>query len=192
VLALAIGRRESAADYVLGLPRQRMSPSQAAAWYASLSGKTVGSYKLLGFVGSGKIGHVYRGQHQDIPTCIRAIKLVFDKLKPGWEVELEKVSQLSLVDGVVHYHESGEAKLSDGRAMHLCEYSVWDYIAPGENLRNYLARVRHVQVSFLLAVIERILHVLHACKEYGVTRHGDLHSGNIPEPVNDIETPRST
>ena len=31
----------------------------------------------------------------------------------------------------------------------------------------------------MLAVIERILHVLHDCQQRGVTRHGDLHAGNI-------------
>jgi len=46
-------------------------------------------------------------------------------------------------------------------------------------LKGYLKRVRSVPTSFLLAVVEQILRVLHACEKQGVPRHGDLHSGNI-------------
>jgi hypothetical protein len=104
-----------------------------------------------------------------------AVKLTFDSLKSGWEVELKKVMSLGLVDGVVHFHHLGAAQIE----TRLCQFTVWDYIDPGENLKKYLARVKKIPTSFLLAVVERILHVLHACEAQGVVRHGDLHSGNI-------------
>jgi hypothetical protein len=149
------------------------------AWCRDLAGKTVGKFKLLSFVGSGRIGHVYRAHLPDFPTAVRAVKLVFDDLRDGWENELRKVMSLELVDGVVHFHDLGTESITHQGTTGLCQFSVWDFIAPGENLKQYLARVGTVPVSFLLAVVERILHVLHACSARGVSRHGDLHSGNI-------------
>jgi hypothetical protein len=122
---------------------------------------------------------VYRAQHEDFSESPRAVKLIFDELKQGWDVELKKVMRLELIDGVVHFHQLGEARLNHDGLSRLCQYTVWDYIAPGENLLSYLARVNRIPTSFLLAVVERILHVLHACETQGVARHGDLHAGNI-------------
>lgn len=149
------------------------------AWFKNLSGIDIGNFRLDKFVGAGKIGYVYRAQHRVHPTCVRAVKLVFDFLNDDWHVELEKVMKLELVDGVVHYHDSGPAQVMHLDKTRLCQFSVWDYIAPGENLKNYLKRVGRIPTSFLLAVVERILHVLHSCEAHGVARHGDLHSGNI-------------
>src|SRR5215472_7565000 len=145
------------------------------AWCKSLAGKTVDKYRLIEFVGAGKIGYVYKGQFSEVPSAVRAVKLTFDTLKQGWEVELKKVMSLGLVDGVVHFHDSGAEQIE----TRLCQFTVWDFIDPGENLRQYLARVKMIPASFLLAVVERVLHVLHACEAEGVVRHGDLHSGNI-------------
>ena len=57
---------------------------------------------------------------------MRAVKLTFDSLKTGWEVELKKVMSLSLVDGVVHFHDLGPAQIE----TRLCQFTVWDYIEP--------------------------------------------------------------
>jgi hypothetical protein len=149
------------------------------AWSRSLAGKTVDKYRLIEFVGAGRIGYVYRAQFSDVPSAVRAVKLTFDSLKEGWEVELKKVMSLGLVDGVVHFHDSGPAQIDHSGKTRLCQFTVWDFIEPGENLRQYLARVKTIPASFLLAVVEKILHVLHACEAEGVVRHGDLHSGNI-------------
>lgn len=165
-----------------------MSSSADDKWHRSLAGLTIGKFVLDRFVGAGRIGYVYRAQHQQYPKCVRAVKLVFDSLKPGWQVELEKVMQLELVEGVVHYHDSGTEHVTlEGRSR-LCLYSIWDYVSPGENLKRYLKRVDRVPASFMLAVVERILHVLHACEAQGVVRHGDLHSGNIL--IGDISSAR--
>jgi hypothetical protein len=148
-------------------------------WCRSLAGKSVGRFVLGEFIGSGRIGYVYKAEFVDLPSAVRAVKLTFDSLKEGSEVELKKVMSLALVDGVVHFHEVGAARIGHDESPRLCQYTVWDYIAPGENLRGYLKRVEKIPASFLLAVVERILHVLHACQIQGVIRHGDLHSGNI-------------
>lgn len=150
------------------------------SWCRSLTGRLVGGkYTLVKFVGAGKIGYVYRAQRHDLPDFPCAVKLIFDSLKPGWEVELRKVVKLALIDGVVHFHDLGTETVTHDSVSRLAQYTVWDYISPGENLREYLKRVRSVPISFLLAVVEKVLHVLHACEQQGVPRHGDLHSGNI-------------
>ena len=148
-------------------------------WEHGLAGQLVGKFRLLEFIGAGRIGHVYRAEITDLPQSERAVKLTFDKLKVGWEVELQKVLALELVDGVVHYHEHGAQLITHNKTSRLCQYTGWDYIAPGENLKQHLRRKKSIETSFLFAVVESILRVLHACKERGVPRHGDLHSGNI-------------
>ncbi len=147
-------------------------------WCRNLSGQSVGNLVLHEFIGAGKIGYVYRASLEKFPDAIRAVKLTFS-LKSGWEAELRKVTSLDRVDGVVHFHDLGPASISLGGSTHLCQYTVWDFVPPGENLAQYLQRVRTVDAGFLLAVVERILRVLHACEVKGVPRHGDLHSGNI-------------
>lgn len=149
------------------------------SWYRNLADQRVGNYKLADFVGKGKIGYVYRAEHCDFPGAERAVKLIFDKLNAGWDVELKKVIRLAQVQGVVQFHDLNTVTITHTGESHFAQYTVWDYIAPGENLNKHLKRVGQIQTSFLLAVVERILHVLHSCHEKGVARHGDLHSGNI-------------
>jgi serine/threonine protein kinase len=156
-----------------------MTPKLDDSWYRSLAGQTVGQYTLGGFVGAGKIGYVYRAEHCDFPGAERAVKLTFDKLDPGWDVELKKVVRLAQVQGVVQFHALDTVTITHDGETHFAQYTVWDYIAPGENLKKHLERVRQIETSFLVAVVKQILHVLHACHEKGVARHGDLHSGNI-------------
>jgi hypothetical protein len=115
---------------------------------------------------------------REVPSAVRAVKIT-PELRPGWENELNKVLSLALVDSVVHFHEIDSEHLHHAGKTILCQFTVWDYIAPGENLRAYLARVRKIDAGFVFAVVERILHVLHACEAQGISRHGDLHSGNI-------------
>ena len=156
-----------------------MTHNQSDSWSQDLRGTRVGEYRLVDFLGEGEIGYVYRAEHKDFPGAQRAIKLIFDHLNEGWEVELRKVMGLELVPNVVHFHEMGTDRINHDGKTRLCQYTVWDYIPPGENLQKHLERVGKVRTSFLVSVIERILHVLHACHQKGVARHGDLHPGNI-------------
>lgn len=149
------------------------------SWRRSLASQTVGDYRLTNYVGKGKIGYVYRAEHNNFPGSERALKLIFDTPKSGWDVELKKVMQLELVHGVVHFHNLGTAQITHDGNTRLCQYTVWDFIAPGENLKDNLKRVGQIETSFLVAVVKQILHVLQSCHDKGVARHGDLHSGNI-------------
>ena len=148
-------------------------------WRKSLQGEIVGDFQLMEFIGAGRIGYVYKAQSIGYPSIVWAVKLTFGVLKDGWEEELKKVMRLGLVEGVVHFHSLGATHITHGGKTKLAQYTVWDYIAPGENLRGFLIRKKQVTTSFLHAVVERILHVLNACQELGVRRHGDLHAGNI-------------
>lgn len=152
---------------------------QENQWFCSLSGQRVGDYILVEYIGKGKVGYVYRAHLPDFPEHSRAIKLIFDTLKQGWETEVKKVMSLSLVNGVVNFHALGTERLHHDGISHLAQYTVWDFIAPGENLYGYLKRVKLINTSFLVAMVEQILHVLHGCEKTGVSRHGDLHPGNI-------------
>jgi serine/threonine protein kinase len=156
-----------------------MSVKRDDLWCRSLAGRAVGKYELVEFIGAGRIGYVYRALHRDVPDSPWALKLTFDQLKSGWKTEVRKVAKLGLIDGVVHFHDLGAETLTHKNVSRLAQYTVWDYISPGENLKGYLIKIRTIPTSFLLAVVEQVLRVLHACEKQGVTRHGDLHSGNI-------------
>ena len=156
-----------------------MMTANTDAWCTNLKGVSVGKFTLSEFIGAGKIGYVYKAHLRDFPIAVMAIKLTFDTLRSGWDVELRKVLRLSLVEGIVHFHDLGTERISHDGDSRLCQFTVWDYISPGENLKQYLARRDKIDAGFLIAVVERILHVLHSCQEEGVTRHGDLHVGNI-------------
>ena len=149
-------------------------------WAKVLARQTVeGKYRLLEFVGSGKIGFVYRSERVDVPGIEVAVKLMFGDPKDGWETEIRKVAALNLLESVVHFHDLGTDQIRTGEKTRVCQYTVWDYIAPGENLKTYLRRVGTVPASFIVAVVKRVLHVLDACQDKGIVRHGDLHAGNI-------------
>jgi len=72
----------------------------------------------------------------------------------------------------------GTAQIKHEGRTELFQYTVWDYVPPGRNLNDYLKQVRICPTSFLVAVFEQVLRVLHACYAKNV-RHGDLHPGNI-------------
>jgi hypothetical protein len=149
------------------------------AWYSGLAGKPIDRYILDEYIGAGKIGFVYKAHLKDVPGVSRAVKCIFGDLKEGWQHELEKVMQLAVVEGVVHFHHHGTDHLSHDGKTRPCQFTVWDYIAPGQDLRRYLARVKKVPATFVFAVVESILRVLYECERNGVSRHGDLHAGNI-------------
>ena len=72
--------------------------------------------------------------------------------------------KLQMVQNVVHFHGLGADYVKHGSDSVLCQFTVWDYIAPGQDLKKYLERVDLAPVSFVFAVVERVLHVLHACQ----------------------------
>lgn len=144
----------------------------------SLAGLAVDDFQLETYLGCGKIGYVYKALRKDLGSEI-ALKLIPGKPKTGWQTELKKVSKLQAIPGVVHFHAIDTCQITHKGRTELFQYTVWDYIPPGRNLRTYLQQTDSCPVSFLLAVLEQVLHVLHACTAKGVPRHGDLHAGNI-------------
>ncbi len=152
-----------------------MKPS---TWFETLEGKEVGQFLLQGYVGHGKIGYVYKALSKDVRDWVVAVKIIPGSPRRGWENELRKVSRLSTIPRVVHLHHLDVGRITHDRRTEIFQYTVWDYIAPGRNLFRYLKERESCTASFLLAVVEQVLRVLHACHTKGV-RHGDLHPGNV-------------
>lgn len=140
-------------------------------------------YKLSRVLGSGKIGTVYLAERMGGLKHLLACKIIKeDKLRVGWEKELEKVLQLRGVDNVVQYHSHGVAFDSDNRPY---AFVMFDYVN-GYNLNSFIADHRsELNVPFIESIISTILNVLFACHSQGII-HGDLHAGNIlisnPDP----------
>jgi hypothetical protein len=149
-------------------------------WYRSLAGQELkNGYVLIEFIGEGKIGFVYRGSKKSMPDFEVAIKLTPGSPRDGWQNEIDKPQKLRRITGVVTFHEIDTHHITFQGHTEVFLYTVWDYIPPGRNLKQYLKQIDTCPTSFLVAILERILRVLHACEHRGVKRHGDLHAGNI-------------
>src|SRR5437867_4431717 len=115
-----------------------MKPDRKA-WFESLAGLLVGDYALQSFIGSGKVGFVYRAHDQQASDWEVAVKITpATQLHDARLNEIKKVSRLSTIAGVVHFHRIGATNICHKRHNELVSYSVWDYIHPGRNLRQYL------------------------------------------------------
>ncbi|HKO44824.1 MAG TPA: hypothetical protein VJU84_16215 [Pyrinomonadaceae bacterium] len=148
-------------------------------WFTHLAGKRAGKYTLDRYIGSGRLGHVYQGHSEESSDWPVAVKLTQGSPRAGWENEIQKPQQLRGITGVVAYHDQGAGQIVVGRRTEVFLFTVWDFIPPGRNLKQYLREIETCPASFLIAVLEQILRVLHACEKRGVKRHGDLHPGNI-------------
>ena len=140
-----------------------------------LVGTEINGYTLTNFIDAGKIGSVFKAVREN-PHDELACKIIpKSKLRPGWELEIAKVTRLRTVPGVVAYHAHGFGETKTGLEF---AWILWDYIR-GLSLRRML-RTNEVSLDleFAVAVIRRTLAVLHACREVGIA-HGDLHEGNI-------------
>lgn len=148
-------------------------------WLAGLAGSLVGKHRLDEYLGCGPTGYVYRAHRDRRPETETQVTIKFIADPPqGWDSELDQVFNLSLVDGVVHLLDIDEHGVEHDGRVDSVPYTVWDYV-PGENLEKYLERVDRIPTSFLVAVVEEILRILHACGERGVSRHGNLRIQNV-------------
>lgn len=150
-------------------------------WFKSLTGNTAGDYTLESFIGHGRIGYVYRACARHVTDWEVALKITpSSRMNDQWQNEIKKVSRLSTIRGVVHFHGLGTCPITHEGHTEVCLFTVWDYIPPGRNLKEFLQiSGKRIHASFLIAVVEQVLRTLHACQAKGIPRHGDLHAGNI-------------
>lgn len=133
------------------------------------------NYYLTEWVGNGKIGNVYKAVRNN-PFHVLACKVIeTDKLKNGWERELEKVVKLHDVPSVVQYYTHGSDINKNNRPY---VWVLWNFV-DGINLKKYLENFPWpLDIAFVESIAKTILAVLHACRFEGI-QHGDLHEGNI-------------
>lgn len=145
-------------------------------------GCEVNRYKITEYIAKGKIGKVYKAERKDIRDILACKIIQPEKLKDGWEKELEKVVQLRGIEWVVQYHTHGTGLDKRNRPF---VWVLWDFI-DGSDLRQYLKEIDfNLDMAFIEQIMEAILNVFFACSQEGI-RHGDLHEGNIliskPDP----------
>ncbi len=142
----------------------------------------IGNYYLKKKVDEGKIGSVYKAVRTD-PYDILACKVIpEEKLKKGWERELDKVVRLRGVPNVVEYHLHGSGIDNNKRPF---IWILWNFI-DGINLKQFLNKPAWpLDIAFIEGIANSILKVLFACSKVDI-QHGDLHEGNIliskPDP----------
>jgi serine/threonine protein kinase len=135
-------------------------------------------------VGQGKIGSVYKAIREK-PYDILACKIIPDKLKSGWDKELEKVTQLRGVNNVVQYHSHGASLDKNNNTF---VWILWSDFIDGINLKSYIEnKPWPIDIAFIENISDVIFNVLFACQSVSIV-HGDLHAGNILISNPDIKT----
>lgn len=135
-------------------------------------GQKIEEYVTEKHIGDGVFGYVYYAYRSDINDS-RAVKFIKkEDLRQGWENEITKVISLRTTPGVVRYHSHNFIIIKNNEYL----YITWDYI-PGESLQQ-LFNKKEITLSMLIDVLEKVLEILHACKQVNI-QHADLHCGNI-------------
>lgn len=139
-------------------------------------GAKIDEHELKSILGHGKIGVVFLGVHRAIPTLKRAYKIIAEgQLRPGWEREIAKVSQLSGIPEVARVITFGAILDTANRP---CSYIAYDYV-DGKNLREFAREEPgEITVGFAIVLLQALLRVHFACERVGF-QHGDIHEGNI-------------
>jgi len=136
-------------------------------------------YYLTKRVGQGKIGSVYTavrsGPSQNLSHTLACKVIPMEKLKSGWELEVQKVLRLDRVPNVVRYFAHDSTLDKNNRPV-CCIISQF---IPSINLREYLEKpIFPLDMALVELIIKTILSVLFACRQAGI-EHGDLHEGNV-------------
>jgi serine/threonine-protein kinase len=140
----------------------------------SLTGTTVGNYRVLDVLGEGGMGTVYRAIHPELDRTV-AIKVLAQGLTSSedivsrFRVEARAVNKIRHPN-VVDVQDFGT--LPDGRP-----YYVMEYLA-GESLGHYLARVGPLSAIDTLVIMLPVTEALAAAHSAGVV-HRDLKPDNI-------------
>jgi serine/threonine protein kinase len=134
--------------------------------------KIIDGYVLTERIGNGKIGFVYKAvrSQYDVFAC-KVISV--DRLKAGWETELEKVHLLQQVPNVIEYKRHGTEIDNNSKPFLFIFLNYVD----GQNLEDYIKTTRPT-LPFVIELANVILRVLYACQKVKIF-HGDLHAGNI-------------
>lgn len=138
-------------------------------------GLEVGGYKLIELIGKGGIGAVYRATKESLRLVVACKVIPQNKLKNGWEHEIEKAAALDGVPGVVTYKGHGPG-LNNNNETYV--WILWTYVQ-GCNLRQLVEEhPEEINMAFIQNLTRTVLNVLVACKNQQIA-HDDLHEGNI-------------
>lgn len=145
-------------------------------------GLKIGHYQIIGIIGEGKCGKVYKAIDTRV-NAIRACKFIRE-LRDGWENEITKVTQLQGVPHVVGYIEHDVIEVNSESEVCI----QWNYVK-GTNLRELIEN-HQISMNLLADVVSAVLTVLTACQKRNI-QHNDLHAGNILiQDPNEVEPQR--
>jgi hypothetical protein len=144
----------------------------------ALTGQTLGEYELLGVIGRGGMGEVYRAHHKNGETV--AVKILPDVLALGkrfvQRFQREAATTMTLVHpNIVKMYGSGE---NDG-----IYYMAMEFIE-GEELKAYMRRVRTFSSEDLADIMAGLTAALDYAHAEGCV-HRDIKPSNVMLCLND-------
>ncbi len=138
------------------------------------TGMRAGSYLLMGPLGEGGMGHVYRGEHVVIRKDV-AIKVLRPQLASEQQLVdrfLMEARAISMIrhNNIVDVTDFGQ--LPDG-----CSFFVMEFL-DGPNLAKEIAREQQLPLYRAVNILTQVCQALHACHEKRIA-HRDLKPENI-------------
>lgn len=134
-------------------------------------------------IDSGNNGVVYRACHtaEEVDMDVACKFMQISELRDGWEQEVQKASMMDSHPHVVGIKDY--TKLKIGEEEYACV--IFEFV-DGPSLLHYIKNHSdQITISFVCAVAEAILDVLHGMEQSGIS-HNDLHTGNILLSESDI------
>lgn len=138
---------------------------------ARLLPETVGPYRILGLLGEGGMGVVYRAQ-QDHPKRIVALKVI----QPGLTTPEALRRFQSEAEALGRLQHPGIAQIFDAGTAGGQHYFAMEFVA-GESLRDYLAGAQ-LTLAARVELAARICDAVQHAHERGIV-HRDLKPGNV-------------
>ena len=155
--------------------RDEPSSSPSPPKQAAVAPKRVGSYTLIGKLGEGGMGVVYKAT-QDFPRRTVALKVIkphmaSPRILERFRFETQVLAKLTH-PGIAQIYEAGTMQTPDGEQPYFAMELV-----RGRPLLEY-ATLRNLTVRERLSLIQRIAEAVHHAHTRGVV-HRDLKPGNI-------------
>ncbi len=157
------------------LPTNESQPSTGHTGEMELApGQTIGEYEVVGKIGRGGFGSVFKAIHPLIGKVV-AIKI----LHPEYSSQPQMVSRFTAEARAVNQiqHRNIIDIFAFGTINDKFHYYVMEYL-DGEALEDYIERNKRLSAADAIAILRPIARALHAAHCDGIT-HRDLKADNI-------------
>lgn len=160
------------------LPPQELKETQILGPPAGVdavlpAGAVVGSYRVLGVIGSGGMGHVYRAEHMQLSRLV-ALKTLHRRFSSDAGLVRRFLNEARVVNRI---QQENIVEITDFIASEEQHYIVMELLQ-GDSLAQLLAREGALPIDRVIGIVTQLCAALHAVHLEGIV-HRDLKPDNI-------------